>query len=227
MPSRLSPSAPLRATSAATLRTTIGPTATRSSRTSAALAAPLAVTTSTSNSSRARVEAELRRVLGAQHDGRGAGVEQHRDARAVDRRRHDEFAAEAAVDDHLAASADLRLAGEEFAHQPFGEIGGFEAIGVDADQAEDDRRPAAAPPNTRASARRAGAPRAGERQPDEERDSEGGAGEAARDRARGAASLPGRRAGRPAPRRAARGEWRGPCEHATFACGAAGAGASI
>ena len=35
----------------------------------------------------------------------------------------------------------------------------------------------AAPPSTRASARRAGAPRAGERQPDDERDGEGGAGE--------------------------------------------------
>ena len=50
----------------------------------------------------ARIEPDLGRVFGAQHHRRGAGVEQHRDARRPDRDRHDEFAAQAAVDHHLA-----------------------------------------------------------------------------------------------------------------------------
>ena len=121
---------------------------------------------------------DFRRVLGAQHHGRGAGVEQHRDARVVDRDGHDEFAAEAAVDDHLAARADLRFAGEQLAHQAVGEFGRFEAIGVGAGQAEDDRRPDRRAAEHSREPRRAGAPRAGERQPDEKCDRESGAGEA-------------------------------------------------
>ena len=74
--------------------------------------------------------------------------------------------------------ADLRLAGEQLAHQALGEFGGLEAIGVGAGQAEDDRRPGRRAAEHAREPRRAGAPRAGERQPDDERDGEGGAGEA-------------------------------------------------
>ena len=121
MPSRLSLRAPGRATSARTLRMTIGPTAisveARRRRHRRAVGGDDADVEIEPGG----VDADLRCVLGAQHHGRGAGVEQERDARAVDLRGNDELAAEAPVDDDLAALADLRLAGEEFGHDAVGD----------------------------------------------------------------------------------------------------------
>ena len=116
-----------------------------SSRVGAAIAAPLAVTTLTSKSSPAESMPTLAASFGAQHHGRGAGVEDQRDRHIVDLRRDDEFAAEPPVDDDLAAAPDRASAGMNSRHHAVGDVGEFEPIGVDAGQADDQQRPDRAP----------------------------------------------------------------------------------
>ena len=142
MPSRLSSSAPGRATSAGTLRMTIGPIAIWSSSTSAASAAPLAVADRiVLNIEPAASDARAARIRGGQHDGGGAGVEQEGRACAVDACSDREFAAQAPVDDDFPASLDLRFRRKEFARDASDDIGSLEAIGVGARQGDQEERP--------------------------------------------------------------------------------------
>ena len=76
-----------------------------------------------------------------QHDGAGAGVEHHRDARAVDLRRHLEIAAAAAHDLDRSAAAHGGAAGHQLGHHAVADVAQFAAIGVADHQHEADHDP--------------------------------------------------------------------------------------
>ena len=173
MPSRLSLSAPGRATSAGTLCMTIGPTAIWSSRVSAAIAAPLAVVTANVEVEAAVSTAHFPGVLRADDHGRGARVEQEARRHIIDLARDDEFAAEALVDDDFAALADDGLVRIELGDDAIGEIGEFEAIGVEAGQSDQQRRPGQCAADRPADPRRPQPPGTAQQKPDDQRDAEG------------------------------------------------------
>jgi tRNA-dihydrouridine synthase A len=89
----------------------------------------------------AGVHARPPRVSGGQHHRGSAGVEQEGHPRAVHPSGNREFAAEAPVDDHLPASPDLRFRRKKFARDASDDVGSLKAIGVDAGQRDQQRRP--------------------------------------------------------------------------------------
>ena len=78
-------------------------------------------------------------VLAGEHNRAGAGVEHHRNPRAVDLRVDVEVAIEGARDLHGAAVGD-DVAGHELRHHPVGDIAQLEPVGVadHQDEAEHD-----------------------------------------------------------------------------------------
>ena len=177
MPSRLSSSAPRRATSAGTLRMTIGPIATWSSRASAAIAPPLAVATGTSKTRRLDLDARPPRVLGGQHHRGSAGVEQEGHARGIDPPGNCEFAAEAPVDDDFAASFHLRFRRKEFARDSSDNGGSLEAIGVDTGHRDEEERPGHGRSGEARNVAWARRTQAAEHEPQQKRHADRGAGE--------------------------------------------------
>ena len=138
MPSRLVRNCPGCAISAGTARSTMPPTPSGQRHRGGARAAVRGVD--------ARIVQHFERQAGGlrgflrQHDRARAGVEHHRDARAVDLGRDLEFAALAARDLDRAA-ARRRAAGHEFGQHAVADVAQIEAVGVADRQHQPDHDP--------------------------------------------------------------------------------------
>ena len=121
---------------------------------------------------RGGVDADFPGVLRADDHGRGAGVEQERGRHIVDLGGDHELAAQPAADDDFAALADDRLGRVQFRHDAVGEIGKFEAIGVEAGQRDHQRRPGQGAADRARDIGGAEPPGAAEQQPENERGGE-------------------------------------------------------
>ena len=136
MPSRLVRNCPGCAISAGTERSTMPPMPMRSSVTAAARVRPFAVSTLDVVGQDFQRKA---RGLGGflrQHDRTRAGIERHRDRRAIDLRGHAEFARAPARDLDRARAARGRASGHQFGEHALGHVLEFEAVGISDDQNE-------------------------------------------------------------------------------------------
>ena len=141
MPSRLVRSWPGCAISAGTERSTMPPTARRSSVTKrGAGAAVRRIHLDRIGQQLQRQAGGLGGLLGEDH-GAGAGVERHGDSRAVDLRRHLEIAGAPAHDLHRSLAAQCGAAGHQLGHHALADAAQLAAIGVDEHQHEADHDP--------------------------------------------------------------------------------------